>query len=783
MPTAKSAKPSKEVTIASIIAGELGVRETQVVAATDLLDEGATVPFIARYRKERTGGLDDTQLRTLAERYLYLTELSSRRQSVLASIQEQGMLTGKLAQEISLALTKAELEDIYRPFKPRRRTKATIAKEKGLEPLADKLLSGVASPSKIARAFLSKTKDVEDAEAALDGARDILIERMIEVREVVQPVREMVWKSGSLSAKLAKGKDSEAAKFRDYVDFSEPLEKMPSHRALAMLRGQKEGVLKIGVDLEGAKQNVPRQAVHKICQAFGISSQGTDGDKWLIDTAEKAWLSKLSKTSETESLAKIKAKSEKEAIRIFAQKIFAQNLSDLLLAAPAGRKTVMGIDPGIRTGCKIAVVDPTGKLLDTCTIYPHEPRRDWSGALVTLAKMAQKHSVDLVSVGNGTASRETDKLVAELCEKRPELELNRIMVSEAGASVYSASQLAADEFPNLDVSLRGAVSIARRLQDPLAELVKIEPKAIGVGQYQHDVNQSELSKSLDAVVEDCVNAVGVDVNTASASLLSHVSGLNKTLANNIVAYRNENGQFASRSALKKVPRMGARSYLQCAGFLRVVDGKNPLDGSAVHPEAYPIVQKIAKKTGRSVGSMIGDKAFLSKLKPSDFADDTFGVPTIKDILKELEKPGRDPRPDFKTATFKDGVNELKDLSAGMRLEGVVTNVTAFGAFVDIGVHQDGLVHISQLSDTFVDNPRDIVKAGDVVHVRVMDIDLERKRIGLSMKSGADDESVRHSSRTSGKDTSSMPKRCQNSSPKPQTAEADSPFVALRALKR
>lgn len=775
MPAAKSVKINAPVSIANIIARELGVRDAQVAAAIALLDEGATVPFIARYRKERTGGLDDTQLRKLAERYTYLTELETRRQAILASIKEQGKLSTGLAREINAALTKSELEDLYRPYKPRRRTKATIAKENGLEPLAEKLLSGVASPQSVAETFLKKTKNVENAEAALEGARDILIERMVEVRNVVQPVREMVWKTGALSAKLAKGKDGEAAKYRDYVDFSEPLEKMPSHRALAMLRGQKEGVLKVGVDLEGAKQNVPRQAVHKICQAFGISNKGSDGDKWLVETAEKAWSSKLSKSSEADSLAKIRQKSEEEAIRIFAQ-----NLSDLLMAAPAGQKTVMGIDPGIRTGCKVAVIDATGKLLDTATIYPHEPRKDWAGSLRTLAALAAKHEVDLVSIGNGTASRETDKLVSELCEKQPQLSLSKIMVSEAGASVYSASEAGAEEFPDLDVSLRGAVSIARRLQDPLAELVKIDPKAIGVGQYQHDVDQKELSKSLDAVVEDCVNAVGVDVNTASASLLAHVSGLNQTLAENIVAYRNENGRFASRAALKKVPRMGARSFEQSAGFLRIMNGKNPLDSSAVHPEAYPVVKKIADNTGRPVKSIIGDKAFLSKLNPKDYTGDAFGLPTVKDIIGELEKPGRDPRPEFKTATFKDGVNTPEDLSAGMRLEGVVTNVTAFGAFVDIGVHQDGLVHISQLSDEFVDDPRSVVRAGDVVQVTVMDVDLDRKRIGLSMKRNADTD-VSYV----GNGKRKVPPQKQGG--KKQRASSntvsDSPFAALKALKR
>ena len=765
----KSLAPS----IARLIADELGVREDQVAAAIALIDEGATVPFIARYRKERTGGLDDTQLRALAERYAYLTELTVRKQAVLKSISEQGKLTKSLEADIAAAATKTELEDLYRPYKPRRRTKATIAKEQGLEPLAEKLLARSADPAKIASTFIDKKKGVADVDAALSGAREIIIERMVEAPQVVAPVRELVWKSGALGAKLVKGKDAEAEKFRDYVDFSEPLEKMPSHRALAMLRGEREGVLKIGVDLPEERTNTPRKAIHKICMAFGISNKGSASDKWLIETAEKAWSSKLKKSSATDSVSRLKKRADEAAIAIFAQ-----NLHDLLLAAPAGRKTVMGIDPGIRTGCKVAVVDPTGKLLETATIYPHEPRKDWNGSLATLASLAAKHKVDLVSIGNGTASRETDKLVAELCQKMPQLELTRLIVSEAGASVYSASELAASEFPGLDVSLRGAVSIARRLQDPLAELVKIDAKAIGVGQYQHDVDQGALAKTLDDVVEDCVNAVGVDVNTASAPLLARVSGLNATLAKNIVAYRDENGRFDTRTRLKKVSRMGAKSYEQSAGFLRIIDGKNPLDGSAVHPEAYPLVERIAATTKRSVKSLIGDKAFLSSLSPKDFADDQFGVPTVTDILKELEKPGRDPRPEFKTAEFKDGVNEISDLKSGMRLEGVVTNITAFGAFVDIGVHQDGLVHISQLSDEFVSDPRDVVKTGDVVRVTVMEIDAARKRIGLSMKSAPD---------IGGRQPAQVPSKAQkpakSGSKRAKTAASDSPFSVLASLKK
>ena len=764
---------SLETPIARLIADELEVREAQIVAAIELIEDGATVPFIARYRKERTGGLDDTQLRTLAERYTYLTELATRKQAVLKSMSTQGKLTSQLEAEIAFVTTKTELEDLYRPYKPRRRTKATIAREQGLEPLAENLLSRSADPAETAKSYIDKKRGVEDIETALNGARDIIIERMVEAPKVVSPVRELVWKSGALGAKLVKGKDADASKFRDYIEFSEPLEKIPSHRALAMLRGEKEGVLKIGVDLPESRTNTPRDAIYKICKAFGISNKGNASDKWLIETAEKAWSTKLKKSSAADSVARLKKRADEDAIRIFAQ-----NLHDLLLAAPAGQKTVMGIDPGIRTGCKIAIVDPTGKLLETATIYPHEPRKDWNGSLAKLAAMASKHSVDLVSIGNGTASRETDKLVAELCQKMPQLELTRLIVSEAGASVYSASELAANEFPDLDVSLRGAVSIARRLQDPLAELVKIDAKAIGVGQYQHDVDQTALARSLDGVVEDCVNAVGVDVNTASAPLLARVSGLNATLAKNIVSFRNENGRFDARTKLKKVPRMGAKSYEQAAGFLRIIDGKNPLDGSAVHPEAYPVVVRIAKATGRSVKSLIGDKAFLSSLNPKDFADERFGVPTITDILKELEKPGRDPRPEFKTAEFKDGVNEMSDLKPGMRLEGVVTNITAFGAFVDVGIHQDGLVHISQLSDNFVNDPRDVVKTGNVVQVTVMEIDTSRKRIGLSMKSAPDigeSQSPRGSAQPSG------PSKSRNKATK--SATPDNPFSVLAKLKK
>ena len=719
------------VSIARIIARELNVEEKQVSAAAELIGEGATVPFIARYRKERTGGLDDTQLRHLAARLTYLTDLHARRDTVLKSIREQGKLTPALEKQIMAAETKVALEDLYAPFKPKRRTKATIAREAGLAPLAEQLLANPSlNPAEIAAKFIAKDKGVTSPAEALEGARHIIVETLAETPAIVGAVREKMWAEGKVRSSVAKGKEEEGAKFSDYFDFDQPIEALPSHRLLALLRGEKEGVLKLNLDIPHADKRI-HPAVTTVMVKGGIAQKGRPADAWLAETAEIAWKTRLAPACANDLFARVKERADSEAI-----KVFSTNVKALLLAAPAGPKTVMGIDPGIRTGCKIAVVDATGKVLETATVYPHEPKRDWAGALMTLAKLAKKHKVQLVSVGNGTASRETDKLVAELSDKMPDLGLTRVMVSEAGASVYSASELAAKEFPDLDVSIRGAVSIARRLQDPLAELVKIEPKAIGVGQYQHDVDQAALSNSLDSVVEDCVNAVGVDVNTASAPLLARVSGLNETLASNIVAFRNENGAFKSRAALKKVPRMGPKAFEQSAGFLRIRDAKNPLDGSAVHPEAYQVVERISEKTGRELKSLVGDKAFLSKLKPRDFADATFGEPTVADILKELEKPGRDPRPEFKTATFKEGVEKLSDLKPGMMLEGVVTNVTAFGAFVDIGVHQDGLVHISELSDTFVKDPNAVVRAGQVVRVRVKEVDIARKRIALSMKSEA-----------------------------------------------
>ena len=765
--------------IARIIARELNVGEGQVAAAVQLLDEGASVPFIARYRKERTGGLDDTQLRTLAERLEYLTILNDRREVVLRSIGEQGKLTPELEKQIRAATTKVELEDLYAPYRPKRRTKASVAREAGLEPLADRLLANpLLDPVAEALAYISSDKGVENAEAALEGARSILIERIAESPTLVGQLREKVWSGGKLSTGVVKGKEAEGAKFSDYFEFNENIANMPSHRALALLRGEKEGVLKVDLDLPH-DEKARHPAVTTIMSAFNIQERGRPSDKWLAETARQAWKQRLAPSSHNDLVERLKERSDADAIRVFSH-----NMKALLLAAPAGPKVVMGVDPGIRTGCKIAVVDATGKLLETATIYPHEPKKDWNGSLVTLAQLAKRHGVELVSVGNGTASRETDKLVAELSSKMPELKLTRVTVSEAGASVYSASELAAKEFPDLDVSLRGAVSIARRLQDPLAELVKIEPKAIGVGQYQHDVDQNALARSLDGVVEDCVNAVGVDVNTASAALLARVSGLNSAVAANIVTYRDEHGRFEARTQLKKVPRMGPKAFEQAAGFLRIMDGKNPLDASAGHPEAYPVAERIAEKSGRPLKALIGDKAFLSMLQPEAFANEQFGVPTVTDILAELIKPGRDPRPEFKTATFADGVEKISDLKVGMKLEGTVTNVTAFGAFVDIGVHQDGLVHISELADTFVKDPHAVIKAGDVVNVRVKEIDADRKRIALSMKREVAGTQGAHAkpAPSPGKEKGGRPAPQNYSAGPPKPSDDSNPFAALKNLK-
>ena len=717
------------------IARELAVGSNQVAAAVELLGEGSTVPFIARYRKERTGGLDDTQLRKLEERLGYLRELENRRGAILKSIDEQGKLTPDLARAVAAAETKVALEDLYAPFKPKRRTKAQIAREAGLEPLIDKLMQDPSvAPEAAATAFVAADKGVADTKAALDGARAILLERIGEKSDLISALREWLWQDGEIFSKVVKGKETEGAKFSDYFDFRQRIRDIPSHRALALLRGRNEGILDIELDVPQTVGQ-PHPAEGKIRLATGLSDKGRAADKWLGEGVRLAWKARVHVSLAVDLLTRVKDRSDSEAI-----KVFSRNLKDLLLAAPAGPRVTMGIDPGVRTGCKIAVVDATGKLLETTTIYPHEPRNDWQGSLATLGALVLRHKVEIVAIGNGTASRETDRLAADLLKRMPEARFTKVMVSEAGASVYSASELAAHEFPDLDVSLRGAVSIARRLQDPLAELVKIEPKAIGVGQYQHDVDQASLARSLDAVVEDCVNSVGVDVNTASAPLLTRVSGLNRTLADNIVAFRNENGAFKSRAALKKVPRLGPKAFEQAAGFLRVMDAKNPLDGSAVHPEAYDLVEKIADRAKRQLKAIIGDRSFLKSVRVAEFVDAKFGAPTITDILAELEKPGRDPRPEFKTATFQDGVDRIGDLKPGMKLEGVVTNVTNFGAFVDIGVHQDGLVHVSELADRFVKDPHEVVKAGDVVEVRVKDVDVPRKRIALTMRSGAVDRS-------------------------------------------
>ncbi|UVA77582.1 Tex family protein [Pandoraea commovens] len=713
------------------IADELNVQPRQVAAAVQLLDEGATVPFIARYRKEVTDNLDDTQLRNLEERLLYLRELEDRRGAILASIEEQGKLTDELRTAIVAAETKQTLEDLYLPYKQKRRTRAQIAREAGLEPLAQALLADpTLDPQVEAAKFVDAEKGVADVKAALDGARDILSEQFGETAELLGKLRDYLWNQGVVSSKVVEGKESEEGeKFRDYYDYAEPLAAVPSHRALALFRGRNLGILMVKLGLgEELDAQVPHPCEGVIAGHFGIRQQNRAADKWLGDVCRWSWRVKVQPHLESELLTQIRESAESEAIRVFAR-----NLKALLLAAPAGPKGVIGLDPGLRTGVKVAVVDATGKLLGTDTIYPHEPRRDWDGSLARLSKIAAATGAQLVSIGNGTASRETDKLALELIKRHPELKLQKIVVSEAGASVYSASEFAAKEFPELDVSLRGAVSIARRLQDPLAELVKIEPKAIGVGQYQHDVNQRELARMLDAVVEDCVNAVGVDVNTASAPLLARVSGLNSTLAKNIVDFRDSNGPFANREALKKVPRLGDKTFEQAAGFLRVNGGDNPLDRSSVHPEAYPVVERILAKIKKTIGDVMGNGSVVRSVSPTEFVDERFGLPTVKDILTELEKPGRDPRPEFKTATFQDGVEKLTDLKPGMQLEGVVTNVAAFGAFIDIGVHQDGLVHVSAMSTKFIKDPHEVVKAGDIVKVKVLEVDPRRQRISLTMR--------------------------------------------------
>jgi len=724
------------------IALELSTTVPQVAAAVALLDGGATVPFISRYRKEATGGLDDTQLRNLQERLIYLREMDERRAAILQSIEEQGKLTPPLRASIESADTKQRLEDLYLPYKQKRRTKAQIALEAGLDALAAALLADHAlNPETEAAKYLKApftteqgdNPGVPDVKAALEGARQILMEQFAEDAELLAALRTHLWNHALLASAVTEGKEEAGAKFRDYFAYQEPLKVVPPHRALALFRGRKEQILRVSVKLpEELAGDMPSGSFNaceqKIAARFEIADRRQAADAWLLQTARWTWQVKLSWQLETELFSELRERAEQEAIRVFAH-----NLHDLLLAAPAGPRVTMGLDPGLRTGVKVAIVDRTGKLLDTATVYPHVPRNDWNGTLKALGMLAKKHAVDLISIGNGTASRETDKLAGELMKQHPELKLTKVVVSEAGASVYSASELAAKEFPALDVTLRGAVSIARRLQDPLAELVKIDPKSIGVGQYQHDVMQTRLARSLDAVVEDCVNAVGVDVNTASPALLARISGLSSTLAEGIVKHRDEHGAFASRDGLKKVPRLGAKTFEQAAGFLRVMQGENPLDASAVHPEAYPVVQRILADLQRPAGELIGDAATLKKLNPSSYTDERFGLPTVRDILAELEKPGRDPRPEFKTAEFKEGIEEIKDLKAGMILEGTVTNVTNFGAFVDIGVHQDGLVHISMLSNKFVKDPHEIVKAGEVVKVKVLEVDEKRKRIALTMR--------------------------------------------------
>ncbi|HHF2868062.1 TPA: Tex family protein [Vibrio alginolyticus] len=731
--------------ICRMIAQELNVRPEQVNAAVTLIDDGNTVPFIARYRKEVTGGLDDTQLRTLDSRLSYLREMDDRRQTILKSIQEQGKLTPELEQEIAQADSKTRLEDLYLPYKPKRRTKGQIAIEAGLEPLADQLWNHPQTePESEASKYLDADKGIADTKAALDGARAIIMERIAEDANLLEKIRNHLNRNAELVSRVVEGKEQEGEKFKDYFNHNEPLSKVPSHRALAMLRGRNEGFLTLAMNADPEQEEGARQSYCEtiIADHYGVTLSSAPADTWRKQVISWAWRIKVSMHMETELMGAMKERAEIEAIEVFAT-----NLKDLLMTAPAGPRATLGLDPGLRTGSKIAVVDSTGKVLATETIYPHPPQKQYDKSAQIVEQLVRKYNVDLIAIGNGTASRETDSFVADVI-KRGNLKVQKIIVSEAGASVYSASELAAKEFPNMDVSLRGAVSIARRLQDPLAELVKIDPKSIGVGQYQHDVSQSMLAKRLDAIVEDCVNAVGVDVNTASAALLTRVAGLSSTIAQNIVDFRDENGRFEARTTLKKVPRLGPKAFEQCAGFLRIMDGKNPLDASAVHPEAYPVVKAISEKNNKDIKALIGDSSFLKGLHAVDYTDDNFGVPTITDIIKELDKPGRDPRPEFKTATFAEGVNSVSDLEPGMILEGVVSNVANFGAFVDIGVHQDGLVHISALTDRYVSDPREVVKAGDIVKVKVMEVDVQRKRIGLSMRMndepGQDNRSQRSS---------------------------------------
>jgi len=764
------------------IAEELGVREQQVNATVTLLDEGATVPFIARYRKEVTGSLDDSQLRTLEERLRYLRELEDRRGTILNSIEEQGKLTDELRASIEAADTKNRLEDLYLPYKPKRRTKAQIAREAGLEPLADTLYDDpTQDPETVAAGYLNPEAGVEDVKAALDGARYILMERFAEDAELLGALRDFVWQEGQLKVTVVEGKENEGAKFRDYFDHVEPLRKVPSHRALAILRGRNEGILAYSIVMGDAEEDrrQPHPAEQRIAAHWRIRDNGRASDKWLSDVVRWTWRVKLSTQIETDLIAQVREAAETEAINVFAA-----NLKDLLLLAPAGPRPTLGLDPGLRTGVKVAVIDGTGQVVDHGAIFPHAPQNKWDQSIAQMAAWCQKYKIELVAIGNGTASRETEKLVGDLCKRYPELKLARIVVNESGASIYSASEFASRELPDLDVTIRGAVSIARRLQDPLAELVKIEPKSIGVGQYQHDVSQVQLSRSLDAVVEDCVNGVGVDLNTASVPLLTRVSGLNPSIAQNIVDFRNQNGKFTSRKQLLKVSRLGDRTFEQAAGFLRIAGGENPLDRSSVHPEAYGVVEAIAERNGKKVEDILGDSAFLRSLNPQDYVTEQFGLPTIKDIISELEKPGRDPRPEFRFAHFEEGVETLNDLKPGMVLEGSVTNVTNFGAFVDIGVHQDGLVHISALSHTFVKDPREVVKAGDIVKVKVMEVDIPRKRIGLSMRMddqpGADNKPARGADRNSGRSAGRKPQAGQGA---PQGAMAGALAQAMASARK
>nr|WP_316652820.1 Tex family protein [uncultured Gellertiella sp.] len=763
--------------IATLIAAEIRARPDQVEAAVGLIDEGATVPFIARYRKEVTGGLDDTQLRTLAERLTYLRELGARRAAIVDSITGQGKMTDELARKIAATTTKAELEDLYLPYKPKRRTKAEIARERGLAPLAEQLLAvRSADPQALAAGFLSA--EVPDIKAALEGARDIVAEGMTENADLLKRLREHMMAHAVIKARVVEGKQEAGAKFSDYFDHTESWARVAGHRALAMLRGWNEEFLTLTITVDDEDVSPVKPAERIIQSAYGITRSGA-ADSWLADVAGWCWRVKLSMSLSLDLMRMLRERAEEEAIHVFAR-----NLKDLLLAAPAGSRPAMGVDPGIRTGCKIAVVDGTGKLVDTATIYPFQPKNDVRGAELEIARLIRKHGVELVAIGNGTASRETEKLVADVLAQLPQPKPMKVIVSEAGASVYSASQLAANEFPDLDVSIRGAVSIARRLQDPLAELVKIEPKSIGVGQYQHDVDQTKLSRALDAVVEDAVNAVGVDLNTASAPLLSRVSGLGTSIAEAIVAHRNQAGAFASRKDLLKVARLGPRAFQQCAGFLRIPDGKEPLDASAVHPEAYGVAKKIVAACGRDLRSLMGDSAQLKSLDPKAFVDENFGLPTVKDIIAELEKPGRDPRPSFRTATFAEGINEISDLRPGMLLEGTVTNVAAFGAFVDIGVHQDGLVHVSQLADKFVKDPHEVVKAGDVVKVRVVEVDAKRKRIGLSMRKDEGAAPVTRNDRPSGPTAPRFDPRHASKGPaRPESATGSFGAALADAMKR